>query len=294
MSKLWCFIPLFLLSACGGVSGQLKDKANEERLLKPGALDLPLTGMYLTYQYKLLDKYRVTHQWIQESNCQYSKLEILNTSSSRIRSGFYIVGDIYEEGNSTKQRGAHPTWNFDRFVRSVKYQQPIYATITSAESEADVEAMLERGKNPKKGLPLYIERKPTGYKEVETGYTPICLETWWATSHSIALFLHKQSLEEMVARFTKWYPEGIWTTKTVNNQTWHMQETLENKFRIRPLNGVAGPYQTWLIPIGETGYTIAMEFGASKESLQYPEAHARMQTMFKHLIESVKIEPIKQ
>lgn len=251
---------IVLLSSCGFVTGQLQDKANEEKLLKPGALDLPLTGFYTHYQYKLLDKYEIKHQWLRESNCDYSKVETQKyESKDRLsKDRFFKVDDIYEDGNSTKQRGAHPARNFDRFVRAE-----------------------------------YIRKKPNGNIVMEKGYEPICFQSWWATSHYIRLRLQKRPLDELAKEFNERYPEGIWSTKTINNLTWHVQETPENKFRQRPLNGVGGPYQSWLVALADTGYSIAIELGASKESLQYPDVHSRMQAMFRHLIGSVKIEPIQ-
>ncbi len=243
------------ISGCGFIAGQLHDKAMEDQLLKPGALDLPLTGFYTHYQYKLLDKYQVTHQWIRESNCDYRKIESRKYDG---KDRFFNVRDIFEEGGSTWQRfetAAH-NYNFDRYVR-----------------------------------PQYTVQTRSGLK-TEKGYNVLCLETWWVTSHSIAMFLRKQPLDEMKAGFSKWYPEGVWTTKKINNLTWHVQETSEDKFRPRPINGVGGPFQTWVLPLADTGYTMAIELGASKESLQYPDAHARMQAMFKRLIESVSIEPL--
>lgn len=260
MRKALLLLPVMMLSSCGFVASQLQDKANEEKLLNPAALDLPLTGFYSHYQYKLLDRYQVKHQWIRESNCQYSKIESEKyESKDRLtKNRFFNVDDIFEERNSTWQRDStRSARNFDRFVR-----------------------------------PEYTVQTRSGLK-TEKGYNVLCLETWWVTSHSIALFLRKQPLDEMKAGFSKWYPEGIWTTKKVNNLTWHVQETSEDKFRPRPINGVGGPFQTWVLPLANTGYTMAMELGASKESLQYPDAHARMQAMFMHLIESVKIEPLQ-
>jgi len=251
---------MVLLSACGFVAGQLQDKANEDRLLKPGALDLPLTGFYSHYQYKLLDRYQITHQWIRESSCGYRDVELgkYESKDRLTKDRFFNVRDIFEEGGSTWQRFDAKTgnFNFDRYVR-----------------------------------PEYTVKTKNGLK-TEKGYNTLCYQSWWTTSHSIALFLRKQPLDDMKAGFTQWYPEGTWTTKTVNNLTWYVQEVPEDKFRTRPLNGVAGPFQLWALPLADTGYSMAIKLGASKESLQYPDAHVRMQAMFKHLVESVKIEPI--
>lgn len=246
-------ICLFILVGC---SGEFVYRKDIEQLSKPGALDLSLTGFYSHYQYKLLDKYRISHQWLRESACDYRTIEAKKYDGA---DRFFIVRDIYEEGGSTWQRFDVKTgnFNFDSFVR-----------------------------------PQYTVKTQNGLK-VEKGHNVLCLETWWTTSHSVALFLHKQSLDEMKADFTKRYPEGVWTTKTVNDLTWYVQETPQAKFRSRPLNGVGGPFQTWVLPLADTGYVMAIELGASKESLQYPEAQARMVVMLKHLIESVSIEPIQ-
>jgi len=251
-------ICMFLLIAC---SGEYIYRKDVEQLSKPGALDLPLTGFYSHYQYKLLDRYQVKHQWLRESNCQYSKIESEKyESKDRLtKDRFFDVDDIYEEGNSTWQRDdTRPARNFDRFVRAEYLSGP----------------------------------NGNGVYRIEKGYNVLGFESWWTTSHSIAFFLRKQPLDEMKAGFSKWFPEGVWTTKKVNNLTWYVQETSEDKFRPRPLNGVGGPFQTWVLPLADTGYTMAIELGASKESLQYPEVQARMLAMLRHLIESVKIEPI--
>lgn len=155
MRKALLLLSVMMLSSCGFVASQLQDKANEEKLLKPAALDLPLTGFYSHYQYKLLDRYQVKHQWIRESNCQYSKIESEKyESKDRLtKNRFFNVDDIFEERNSTWQRDStRPARNFDRFVR-----------------------------------PEYTVQTRSGLK-TEKGYNVLCLETWWVTSHSIALF----------------------------------------------------------------------------------------------------------
>lgn len=250
-----------LLNACALVTEQLHDKANEKKLLKPGTLDLPLTGFYSHYQFNFLDRYEIKHQWLRESNCQYSKVETQKYESKDrfSKDRFFKALDIYEEGNSTKQRLIHTTRDFDRFVRAE-----------------------------------YSLKRSDGTIVTYKGYDPICFESWWTTSNYIRLRLQKRPLNELVAAFSERYPEGMWSTKTVNNLTWRVQATPEDKLRQRPLNGVGGPYESWLIQLADTGYSMAIELGASKESLQYPDVQLRMQAMLKHLVESVEIEPIRR
>jgi hypothetical protein len=248
-------------------------RKNEDRYAKPGAMDMAISSnpYYVKHSFTLLNRYVVKQEWINGSASKgiayggyFGKPKGL---SLRI---FDSLGKIYEEQGATwyqadkSYAGINPKtgqyWrsDFNRYVRAEYLSGP----------------------------------NGSGVIRIEKGYNPLSLETWWNTSHSIMLLLHRMSLSEMKAKFTKWYPEGAWSTKTINNLTWHVQETPEDKFRLRPLNGVGGPFQTWVLPLADTGYTMAIELGASKESLQYSEAHARMQVMFKHLIESVKIEPV--
>ncbi len=73
-----CLLSVALLGGCGIEEGI---KHNDERYLKPGALDLPLTNVYDTYQYKFLDKYRITHLWPTSAGaCKYGSRAILTDS----------------------------------------------------------------------------------------------------------------------------------------------------------------------------------------------------------------------
>ena len=293
MRRLMSFCAaLALLSGCG-IEGAIK--RNDDRYMQPGALDAPLTGFYDTYQIKFLDKYRVTHQWPVVSNCKYSKLPTLGRKNDRYKGEVYAVDDIYEDSGSTKQRGAHPSWDFNRFVRSVKKQIPIYAPPTKEEVDASNKAMQETIERSRKtGIAHNVPdsgRKPIRYEEKETGFRALCDETWQVTSHFLTGFLYKRDLASWRAIWTERNPKGKWSERRVGANVWLVQETAEQDFK--PRNGVGGPFQTWLLPIGDTGYTLALELGANQESLKYPDAHARFQAAYRHLIESVKIEPLR-
>lgn len=250
------------LSACGFAAGQLADKAQEEQLLKPGALDAPMTGYYDSYSFKLLDKYRVTHDWPVVSNCKYRKQPTLNRSD-RFRGEVYAVRDIYEDQGKTWQRFDPQLgpYDFDRFVRpSYKTQRPEFDAAGKKTGR-----MLEKN---------------------ETGLEPVCFEAWVGTSHSTALRLYKSSLNERIAFYSK--RPGKQSRETIGAQTWWVW-----RYPIDDGSPKAYGGEAWVRPIGDTGYTLALELGAGHESLKFPQAHANFQAMFRHLLESVKIEEIK-
>lgn len=259
------------LGACGFVGQQLADKAREERLLKPGALDRRMTNVYDTYQFKFLDKYRITHEWPRNSKgCQYAGLPTLNVKDG-FHGEFYAIRDIYEEGNSTKQRDAHPSWNFDRFVR------PTY----------------------KRQIPEFdAAGKKTGrmLEKDETGLEPVCFEAWVGTSHAMTLMLYRRTLDDWQKALGEW-SQGSYVgtgsqkfTEDVSGNRWHV-------YRVEPeprvMNRIAGAFELRILPIGQTNYTLALELAANQDSLQHPQAHANFQAMFRHLLESIKIEEIK-
>lgn len=62
------------------------------------------------------------------------------------------------------------------------------------------------------------------------------------------------------------------------------------QLRPRPLNGLGGPYQAWLVALGDTGYAMSFEMGASKESLVDPSAHAAIERVLHRLVNSLKVE----
>ncbi len=294
-----CLLMVFTLSACG-VEEMIR--RNDDRYMRPGALDSPLTGYYDVYQFKFLNKYRITHESPVSMNCEYRKVPTLNRTD-RYKGEVYAVRDIYEENGKIWQHfeGMKP-FDFDTYVRSVKIQQPIYGEPTYEEYEASMKAHGESIERQRKTgrRETYVDPgiiKPIGYKEIEAGLQPVCFGSWYVTSHSMVMRLHKTSLQDWKdlidkSLIDKSLPPGKWSVQTVAGNNWAVRELQENELLTRPINGVGGPYQYWLLPIGDTGYTIALQLGASKETLQYPEANERFKATFRHLIESVKIEPL--
>lgn len=247
---------LCLLVGCGVIEKTIQH--NDDRYARPGAMDSPLVEAYLTYQFKLLDRYQITHQWLQ-SACRYRGLERPSGTSGQ-RSRFYVVDDIYEDGDVTRQRNARPSWSLNSYVRSV--------TLISK----------EKGRE---GQPY------------EAGLKTMCFEYWWTSSHFLSLRLHKRSVAEFEAVHTQRAPDGQWRTVNRNGMQWRVQQVPLNKLQPPLLNGLGGPYQVWLAALGDTGYTMAFEMGASTESLKYPQAHAALEKVYLHLIDSLKVERLQ-
>lgn len=258
--RLLLILPLvFSLSSCG-IEEAIR--RNDDRYAKPGAMDMPLTGIYKTYQYKFLDTYRVTHQWPNTSACGYAALERPSQTLGK-RTLFYDVLDVFEERGVTKQRDTKAYFN--KYVRSVISEEKYYTD-------------------------AYGQRK--SHPSQETGFRPLCFESWWTASHSLSLRLHKLTLAEFETMFTKLYPEGRWSSKTLDGRLWRVQET--DRQHLRPRRGVGGPYQTWVTTIGDTGYVIALEMTASQDSLAYPQFFDALEAVYRRLIGSVRIEPLSR
>jgi hypothetical protein len=257
MKRVEILLPLMLfgLTACGIEEAIRK---NDDRYAQPGAMDMPVTAIYKTYQYKLIDRYRVTHQWPNTSACAYAAIEDPPLPSGR-RSLNYVVSDLYEQGGKTWQAGYQkwPARDFDPWVRSVKW------------------VSREKGKEG---------------QVLEVGLQPVCFEYWWSSSHYLVINLRASSIRDYESSFAKSYGRAQWSTRQLNGLSWRVAEIPLSQLEPRPFNGLGGPYQAWLIALGDTGYVMSIEMGASKESLDHPQAHAAIEGVLRHLVNSLKVE----
>jgi hypothetical protein len=256
-----------VLSGCGAIEEVIR--RNDDRYMQPGALDPVLKGYYDVYNIPFLGQYQITHDWPVIGSCEYRAQPTLNRVD-RYKGEIYAVRDIYEEDGKTLQRfeGRAP-YNFNRYVRSVKFQEHIYE--------------VSRGRSVDTGKT----------REIEVGLQPVCLQTWHVASVTFMVQLYKRDLAAWQMIESQRNPKAKWSKRVVGLNTWTVQETAEQDFRPRPLNGVGGPYQYWFLPIGKTGYTLAFELGASQDTLKYPSTFEHFKSAFRHLIESVKVEPLR-
>jgi hypothetical protein len=256
LSFIFAVVMLCSLSGCFAAQ-QMHDKEREEALLKPGALDPQISEQYRAYSYTFLNKYQVSHDWLEGAKpCQYAGY--YSSSTSRLPDQ---IGDIYEIGGITVQDRDSPAYartkdishlSIDKYVRSVKVTDK------------------------------------TG-KVWETGLKPICDQAWIATSHFLTVYLYKRTVEEW-RQFMERNPEGKITMQRAGKNNWLVQQY--SQLQSPPLNGAGGPFQTWVLAIGDSGYTLTLRLGASQKSLEHPERHAQIQRIFKHLIDSVRVESL--
>jgi len=272
------------LSACGSVGQMLTEKEREESLLRPGALDpaIPTNPYYARHTFTLLGRYRVGHDWPNLGrSCQYGGSYSGKPPGIGLKL-FDSLGEIYEEDGKTyyltdksyatinPKTGTFWRTNLDRFVR------PFY----------------------KRQIPEFDSaNKKTGrmVEKEETGLTPVCFEAWVGTRHAITIMLYKRTLTEWQAALNQW-SQGSYVSsdakhfsEIVSGNRWHVYLV---PLKPRMANRIAGPYELRILPIGTTDYTLAIELGANQESLQHPETHAKFKAMFRHLIESVRVEPL--
>lgn len=251
-------VPCMLLASIGLASCSVETyvRKNDARYGVPGAMDSPLTGVYNAYEFQLLDRYRISHDWFQ-SGCRYRGVEHPPRDARRAGS-LYIGRDIVEKDGKTWLNFAdHGLFDFDPWVRSVPH--------------------------------VSQDRSSKGVI-IEVGLKPVCYETWWGSGHFLRLRLYAGSLAKFEASFSRTNPGGVWRSEAFNGLDWRVQQTPREHMITRQPTGVGGPYQSWLVAVGDTGYTLSLEMGANRESLDNVRMQAAVEAAFLHLLRSIRIE----
>lgn len=252
------------LAACGIASEVVNHEANDQRLLKPGALDVPIAKIYERFQYKFLDHYKITHDFVMSGSCHYYGPPV--GIKDIIPGNNYAISpvlDIFEKGNHTYTKAyqnndvakLNPT-NIDRYTR------PEWQNGTDSN-----------------GKPM-----------IAKGFQPMCFQSWDGTSHTLSVKLYKQDITTWQQKLTIANPNGKFSEELIGSNKWLVQT---NQIAERHINSTGGAFLHYTTVIADTGYTLTIQLGANQDSIQHPAAHVQMQAIFKHLIESVKIEPIK-
>ncbi len=261
MTTRLCLV-LLLTLFLGGCGIPSMIRANDDRYLRPGALDSPLTAVYSVYSFDLVRRFRVTYEWVSSSGCGLRGRRLPRQAES-LGPVLYDVPEIYEEGGKTWQ-GSHvgsPPMDLDRWMGSVK--------VVSQAKE-------DRG------------------QLVEVGLKALCMETWWGSSHFLFVDMRRSTvdaLQDEVTVASKRVPIR-WTRRTLNGREWRVLEVPLDQLPPRRLNSAGGPYKTWITALGDSGYSMAFSLGASKESLDHPRTHAALEATLQHLLHALKVEPL--
>lgn len=254
----------FLLAGCGVISDYAKQRKYEELVLNnPGALDPKVSSShdYITHSYRLLEKYRISHDWPLGFNvCSYSTIDLPKDQQGRYWEESYSrLGDFFEYNGLTLQEertDGYPDRSYDLSYLS-----------------------MEEHVKPQKGVDG--EGKPKIY-----GPSSVCHQYFGGSSHSLTIWLEKTSEDVWKKTLDRDFPGTRFMQEKIGNNTWYGKRSelappVPNKIRV---------IERRVLPIADTGYVFQFEFGADQDSLKIPGKHERMKKVYRHLLESVKIE----
>jgi len=263
-----CGLFVFFISGCGFISQQIREKNRANYALKnPSAVDPRLSESmdYAKFNYYLSSRFRVSHVWPKGMRpCKYSRIQLPKSQQDGTWYGSYSrLGDIFEHRDKTLQE--RKTNGFPSRSVDLRY--------------LSIDEYVRSDKYVYQG------------KIKDAGLKPICAQTFIGSSHTLTIWLRKWDQEKWANKLKKSFPDGKFSNVKIGNNNWlvHESSLKPSKFR-----HVSGKFQSWLLPIGDTGYTYYFDLGASTESLNKPEQHEKMKKIFKHLVESVKIEPLSE
>jgi len=257
-----------VLSGCG-----LKEfvHANDSRYGVPGVFDTPLDSQLRTYFINnFLDKYRITHQWTYKG-CNYTAEPIPTSGGPQgVNNPLWAVSDILEQDDKTWHRREDGRLrDMSRFFRET------YTTPAPISANGRITYS-----------PDVVRTQP--------GFRPLCGDRWIASHHFMALSLNLRDLNEYKSRITRALPHAEWKTERINGNTWHVQQVPIDQVGPHQPNTIGAPYSNWVTEVGNTGYLMILNFGASQRSFDSPANHQAIETLFMRIVESVTIEPIKE
>lgn len=261
-----------LLAGCGNAI-----RASDEQHTRPGALDPALPTeqtVYDQYALKFLNRFRVSYKWYQSTGCRSGGIPVddgnaVDSAGTRVR--HFYTSPIEREGEKIVRRTTSPdvpAADLTRFFRSVKHTVPVYA---------------EKG-----GKTDFTQ--VTSYRNREEGWAAMCIQHWVGLNMSIDFRFFERTVDEWIAVLQSEYAgtsargghemigKNTWTTYTVPIQP-------------AKLNNVSGPYKFYILPVGDSGFTVAFSLGANHYALSNPQGFVAMEALFRRILESMRIEP---
>lgn len=179
---------------------------------------------------------------------------------------FYNVLEIYEDSGKTWQGGLgkQPPADFDHAVRSIKRMYPEYVVET------------DRAGN------RYKTDKVIGAKKI--GRHPVCNNVWAGLDQVFMLELFKQPLEEKLKEFEA--RSGVISKEKIGQNEWWSRRTPYN-----PVSKALGS-EYWVTRVGSGDYILIIIWAHGERSENRPEINAKFQAALRHLLESVRVEPL--
>ncbi|WP_147330399.1 MULTISPECIES: hypothetical protein [unclassified Duganella] len=267
MNKM--LVGLVAVVTLGGCGIKEIIQRSDDQYMVRGALDMPLSSYYNTYSFKFMDKYRVTHEAPVGGGCRYHGGPGIPKGAS-YEGVTYNIRDIFEEDGKVWQRSVsdQSVFSIDEFFHSIKSMQPVYEFVNG------------------------VNRKTDRKEEIEVGLRALCFYSWEGTGHVLGIRLYKRDLATWRALLSAANPQGKWSMQQIGGNNWWLLANDEETLGAQKPGGIGGGFVSWLLPVGDTGYTLTIQLGANKKSLENPKAHEQMKATLRHMVESVKIEAL--
>lgn len=243
---------------------------NDDRYMVPGALDVPLSHYYDTFTFRFMERYRVTHDAPIDGGCGYHGVATSVPKGASYAGEIHTVRDIFEVNGETWQRSSEgrPPFSIDRYFRSIKAMQPVYEFVNG------------------------VSKKTDKKEEIEVGLRALCFYSSEGTGHVLVVRLYKRDIATWRTLLSAANPQGSWSMHQIGGNNWWLLANDEETLLSQKPGVLGGGFMSWILPIGDTGYTLAMQLGANKKSLENPKAHEKMKAVLRHMVESVKVEAL--
>lgn len=264
MQSLLVTLLIALLTGCGFYAQQIREKNREEYLLNnPGAYDprIVKATRYVNHQFNLPERFRITHDWVRGfTPCSYHIIDLPKEKQNGYWYGSYSrLGDFFEYRGKTLQER-----------RDEGYPHKTY-NISSLDQDEYVKP--HQGVDGKGNPKTYDPRS-------------VCNQYLLGTSHSLSIWLIKETEAQWKKGLDRDFPDSKLMQEKIGENIWYGKRSelaphLPNKIRA---------YERRVLPIADTGYVFEFEFGADQDSLKISGKHEQMKKIYRHLLESVKIE----
>ncbi len=252
---------LLQLNGCGF------NRFDDYILKNPGALDPKISknARYITQRFDFLAQYEVSHEWPLGFNiCKYTTIDLPESEQDGTWHGSYNrLGSVFEyKGKTLQERrtNGYPERSVDiRYLSKDNYFR-------------SNKVLTNKG------------------KQEEHGFESICHQTFIRSNMSLDVELTKRTKKQILGgRYQVINGEVIPDKEIINETEWTVI-----RYKLKRPKGDSFIYlhEEWILPIADTDYTYSFLFLANTESKLFPKEYKRLKRIFRHLIESVKIEKL--